>query len=240
MSSKNDKHKMYHVLILDRSGSMCCVQQETIDGFNQNIDAMLEDQRDEIEQYICLVTFANDVQMPIWIKSLDSVTKLNKDSYNPAGGTALYDAIGMAVAKLKNDIGDEIKAEKANVIITIFSDGWENASSEWRDFEKLKAYMDELRGSRMWTFTFIGCDWGSLKTARDLGLGRGNVMSFNAGGRGTEAAFRGLAKSRKRFTSGIIRASCMAQGDSTAFAESIDALQSEDFFEADKADEDDK
>ncbi len=80
MSENTDKHKLYHVLVLDRSGSMGGVVADTIGGFNQNLSGMREDQRDEIEQRVCLVTFANDVEMPVWCKPLDEVSDLGRST----------------------------------------------------------------------------------------------------------------------------------------------------------------
>jgi uncharacterized protein YegL len=225
--SKKDKHKLYHVLVLDRSGSMQNVKKDTIGGFNQNIDSMINDQRDEIEQYVCLATFANHVQMSIWKEPLESVEKLDGSSYRPSGGTALYDAIGLSITKLREDIGDEIEDEKANVIVTIFSDGDENSSKEWRDFGKLKSLMDELTDSRMWTFTFIGCDEGSLETARNLGISQGNTMRFDAGSEGTQKAFLGLAKARCNFTSSLAQNSSLSGAER---ASAMDDLKQVDFF----------
>ncbi len=141
------------------------------------------------------------------------------------------------MTRLESEIKDEIENEKANVIVTVFTDGEENSSVEWRDFSKLKAMMDRLRESRMWTFTLIGCDEGTLDTARDLGLDQGSVLRYASGSAGTQRAFKSLDAARSRYTSGVISASLMrSSGDEAAFDTAMDHVVGANFFNESDAD----
>jgi hypothetical protein len=205
-SSGRPKHEIHHLLILDKSGSMGSVVKETISGFNENLVSIRGFDDPNIDQHVSVVLFDAEVEMPSWRVKADKIEDLNDKTYILGSTTALYDAIGMGVAKLRTDIGDKINDKNANVIVTVFTDGGENSSNEFSDFSKLKAMMDELRSTRMWTFTFIGCSEDGLGQAADLGFGAGATMAYVAGGHGTKAAMSATSRGRDRYMMNVASA----------------------------------
>ena len=228
--TESTKHEIHHLMILDSSGSMSTVKQDTIGGFNENLKALRnEETPDNIEQVISLVTFSDKINLDaaIWREKLEKIDDLSDESYMPGGGTALFDAIGMSVNKLEQEIKSKLDGEDANVVVTIFTDGEENSSREFNDFSKLQALIKRLQDSRMWTFSFIGCDEKTLEAAKTMGISAANVMRYAAGSAGTQKAFADLATSRNAYVSKV---STAVRSKGTAdYASNLRATQA-DFF----------
>ena len=87
------------VFILDRSGSMGGLEQDTIGGFN----AMLTRQKEqEGEANVTTILFDHEVQLLHDRFPLKAVAPLTEKDYYVRGGTALLDAIGYGVEKMAN------------------------------------------------------------------------------------------------------------------------------------------
>jgi len=227
------KHTICHVLILDKSGSMTSVRQSTIDGFNENLIALRKEQENdsEIEQKLYFVTFNDSVSCDIWDKPVNQIKDLTTNTYSPSGSTALYEAIGKTVQRLSEEIRDQLTSQSVNVVVTIFTDGGENSSSqEWRDFGKLKTILEEFRSSRAWTFTFIGCDENTLKTAKELGFSVNNTLNYVPSEKGTKNAFDTLRTSRISYVSKVKSAVRARSTDNKEAADELMSLTTQDFF----------
>ena len=114
------------VFILDRSGSMGGLEQDTIGGFN----AMLTRQKEqEGEANVTTILFDHEVQLLHDRFPLKAVAPLTEKDYYVRGCTALLDAIGYGVEKMANiqrHLPESERTEK--VIFVITTDGLENAS----------------------------------------------------------------------------------------------------------------
>ena len=87
------------VFILDRSGSMGGLEQDTISGFN----AMLTRQKEqEGEANVTTILFDHEVQLLHDRFPLKAVAPLTEKDYYVRGCTALLDAIGYGVEKMVN------------------------------------------------------------------------------------------------------------------------------------------
>ena len=79
------------VFILDRSGSMCGLEADTIGGFNSMLD---QQKQQEGEAYISTVLFDHETQVLHDRLPLDRVPPMTKEEYFVRGNTALLDAAG--------------------------------------------------------------------------------------------------------------------------------------------------
>ena len=73
------------------------------------------------------------------------------DNYRPDGMTAMLDAIGISLVQLKAHLN---QLENATAVVTIISDGMENASTVW-DLGQVVALIDELKEQGV-MFVFMG------------------------------------------------------------------------------------
>jgi Mg-chelatase subunit ChlD len=150
------KHQVHNLIILDESGSMLSIRENTIEGFNEIVQTTkgIEIQFPEQEHYISLISF-NGLGTKI-LHFIDPVSKLEQiddKKYNPDASTPLYDAMGFALNKLHQVVKD---LKDYNVLVTVFTDGEENASREFSG-EAIKKLVEKLTAEN-WTFTYIGTD----------------------------------------------------------------------------------
>ena len=97
---------------------------------------------------------------------------INDSSYKPASLTPLYDAMAFSISNLKQYLEGK---ENYSVLVTILTDGEENASKEYTGIE-ISRLVEELK-SQNWTFTYIGTDHDVEKMALMLNIN--NTMSFD-------------------------------------------------------------
>jgi uncharacterized protein YegL len=165
------KKRAFNLIIVDESGSMMSMKQAAIDSVNETLQTIraAEKKHPELEQYVSLVTFNDDVKTINDCASATEVKELTNNSYSPNCCTALYDAIGMSVHKLKEKV-----APSDCVLVTIVTDGYENASREYND-RHIKALIEDLK-KQNWVFTYIGTDHDVTAVADNLSIN--NTMSF--------------------------------------------------------------
>ena len=110
--------------------------------------------------------------------------------YSPCGCTPLYDAVGMTLTRL-NDVLDR---EKSMAYVTIITDGYENASTDYT-LKQVVQLIEQLK-HRDVIFSFIGANID----AHDYGvkLHITNVMQFTQDNAGTQEMWRRERESKQR------------------------------------------
>ncbi len=188
--------KIYNLIVLDKSSSMSCVRDITINGLNEQLQSIRKSQKDfpEQEQIICFATFSNNVDCDLkWNKPISEVEDFTSVDCN--GMTALHDAIGVSITKLREEIKDALSNRTATVMVSIFTDGQENCSREFNR-EQAKTLVEEIKQGGMWTVSFIGCGDDVFNVASSYSISRGDTLSYAAGAVGTQQAFATMARSR--------------------------------------------
>lgn len=168
--------KVYNLIILDESGSMDSIKKATISGFNELVQTIkgIEKKFPEQQHFISFITFNGlGVKTHLDKKAVSSLTMIDEKTYQPDSMTPLYDAIGLSVLKLRVDVAGQ---ENANVLVTILTDGEENASKEFNG-QQVKGIIDEQK-AKGWTFTYIGANHDVEKVASSLSIT--NTMQFEA------------------------------------------------------------
>lgn len=155
------------VFILDKSGSMGGLESDTIGGFNANLKA-----HRELGGDVRVTTVLFDTKYQLLHDRLDinAIAPMTEKEYQAGGGTALLDAVGETVHKLRNvqkQTAEEHRAEK--VIFVIITDGEENSSREYRycDIKKLIEHQQKKYG---WEFIFLGANIDAFAEAGKLGI----------------------------------------------------------------------
>jgi len=179
-----DPIQINHIFfVLDKSGSMCSLRQQTVDNFNEQLQDMKKDINTKQVNLISLITFAGarfirDVRES---QPLSQFEEIKLEDYEPDGCTALYDAIGHAIMKADVSI-DKYKNFDNAALIVILSDGGENASTEFNN-EKITELIKNRQDSGKFTFTFMGCGEIVRRQAYQIGIPQGNttVWDYNPG-----------------------------------------------------------
>jgi uncharacterized protein YegL len=178
------------VFILDRSGSMSGLEDDTIGGFN----GMIAKQKTEPgEAVITTVLFDDQYELLHDRVGLKGVEPITGDDYFVRGTTALLDAIGRSVDKIRNaqkKTSEDEKAEKVMFVIT--TDGQENASREY-GYDKIKG-MIEKQKELGWEFLFIGANIDAVETAMKFGISADCAANYHADSYGTGIIFNAVNK----------------------------------------------
>lgn len=172
------KAHIYNLIIVDESGSMSHLREVTLSGINETIGTIRNAQKEfgeTQEQNLTLVTFDSDSNRPdvrtlIDCQPIDEVGEF-KD-YMPNGCTPLYDAMGQSLTRLHNKIK---KDADASAVVTVLTDGLENASREWRA-DSLRRLIEQLK-EEGWSFSYMGSAH-NVKEVTDL-LSIENVVEFS-------------------------------------------------------------
>ncbi|MDY0102985.1 MAG: hypothetical protein RBS07_08580 [Lentimicrobium sp.] len=168
--------KVYNLIILDESGSMDSIKNATIGGFNELVQTIkgIEKQYPEQAHFISFVTFNGfGIKTHLDKQAVINLSEIDGKSYQPNSMTPLYDAIGLSVLKLRVDLAGQ---ENVSVLVTILTDGEENASKEFTGAQ-IKSIIDEQKALG-WTFTYIGANQDVEKVAATISIT--NTMCFNA------------------------------------------------------------
>lgn len=161
----------YITFVLDETGSMVSVKNETITGFNDYIKTMRKELDGEDIKF-SLMKF-NSIRKDFLFLDvgLFDVPELSNINYIPSSFTPLYDAFGYALQQMETkDLSPDDK-----VIITVLTDGEENSS---RDFtaEQVKSMIGDHPD---WQISFLGADIDAWATGSTLGLTRGQTYSYD-------------------------------------------------------------
>jgi len=195
------KSNYTHVsLVLDRSGSMSSIAQDTIGGFNR----FITDQRAVPgDCTVTLVQFdTHAIETVCDARPVHQAPLLNERTFLPRGGTPLYDAIGQTIHATGKFLKDKPEAERpAKVVFVIITDGEENSSREFtqaRVFELIK----EQRDIYKWEFVFIGANQDAFAVGTALGVAGANCYSNVANTAGTSATYGALSSNLRMMRCG--------------------------------------
>ena len=211
--------------VLDRSGSMRQVAEDSIGGFN----TFLEDQKKlDGEAKVSVVLFDHEYEVLHDFVDLKDVPTLDSETYVPRGMTALLDAVGRTV----DDIGDKLKKMKEkdrpeNVVFVILTDGYENQSVEYK-VEQIKNMIDHQQDKYNWSFVFLGANQDAFSAATSFGIKDQFVSNYTGDSMGTKHAYGAMSASV-----GAIRC-CATKGFSTQ--DWMDKNKSEDSDDDSKTD----
>ena len=187
-----NKDYTHIVVLLDRSGSMDDIRDDTIGGFN----TFLKQQQEETGS--ATLTFVQfDSQDPYEVihrfRAVKTVQALTRENYTPRAQTPLLDAMGRAISDLEESLAAiEPEGRPGQVLVAIVTDGMENASTEYTRDSILR--MVERKKKEGWTFVFLSADLDAIGEAHHLGIDRAATMLFEKTGGGSLRAWRKISK----------------------------------------------
>ena len=170
------------VFILDRSGSMAGLEDDTIGGFN----AMIEKQKgEEGEALVSTVLFDHLSEVVHDRVELQKIRPMTRREYYVRGCTALLDAVGRAIHHIGNVhkyAREEDRPEKTIFVIT--TDGMENASRLYT-YEKVKAMIEHEQQKYGWEFLFLGANIDAAREGARFGIRPERAVTYKCDAEGT-------------------------------------------------------
>ena len=179
------------VFILDRSGSMSGLEDDTIGGFN----AMIQKQKAEDgEAYVSTVLFDNHTEVIHDRVNIQKIQPMTRKDYYVRGCTALLDAVGKAIHHIGNVhkyAREEDRPEKTIFVIT--TDGMENASREY-NYARLKTMIERQKEKYGWEFLFLGANIDAAKEAARFGIDEDRAANYHADRQGTAVIYEAMSE----------------------------------------------
>lgn len=192
-----DKNLTEIVCVMDKSGSMFALRDDTIGGFNNYI---AEQKKLPGNAKVTLIQFNHEYKIEYNGLDIASVQDLTRESYVPGGNTSLYDAVGFAV----NTVGarlasvDEDK-RPSQVIVLVITDGQENSSKEFKG-DKVKSMVSHQIEKYNWKFVYLG--GGDLDTHKNQGLNLGfsanNIYNYTTDSDHTKGVYQAISNGTTR------------------------------------------
>jgi len=178
------------VFLLDRSGSMAGLEEDTIGGFN----SMIKDQLNESgDAYVTTVLFDNLFETLHDRVKLAEVPEMTKKDYFVRGSTALLDAVGSTIEHI-SVIHRYAKPEDvpARTLFVITTDGMENSSRKFTSKDVKK--MIEAKKEEGWEFIFVGANIDAVETAGSYGIDAECALDYHADKKGTKKVYEALSR----------------------------------------------
>ena len=170
------------VFIIDRSGSMSGLEQDTIGGFN----SMIKQQKNaEGEALISTILFDNVSEVLHDRINVKDIQPLTDHDYMVRGCTALLDAIGGAIHHIGN-IHKYARQEDIpeHTMFVITTDGMENASRYYSS-NKVKEMIERQKIKYGWEFLFLGANIDAVETAGLFGIDEDRAVNYQCDSEGT-------------------------------------------------------
>jgi len=173
------------IFLLDRSGSMEGLENDTIGGFNAFVRKQCQL---EGETLLTTVLFDHEYEI-LWNGIEANKVQLTNKKYFVRGTTALLDAIGRTIL----DVGTRLKntneqSRPGKVLFVITTDGMENASSEFT-YQKVRELIEHQTKKYNWEFIFLGANIDSTEEAINIGIAKENAYDFEASSDGVEKMY---------------------------------------------------
>ena len=177
------------VFILDRSGSMSGMEDDTVGGMN----AVLEQHKQlEGQAQVSVVLFDHETQVLYDREDILDVRPLTRDDYQVRGCTALLDAVGGSIRHINRVQGYLPKQYRAGkVIFVITTDGYENASNRY-SYQQVKEAVQRCTDAG-WEFLFLGANIDAAAEAAKLGIQEDRAATYYADSCGSQAMHEAIS-----------------------------------------------
>lgn len=178
------------VFIVDKSGSMGGLVDDTIGGFN----TMLAEQQAEVgDAVVTTVLFDRGYELLHDRINIKAVCPLTRKDYKIGGGTALLDAIGKTIHKIRaaqKNTKEEYRPNKT--MFVIITDGQENSSRKYTA-QDIREKIEHQKTKYGWEFVFFGANMDAISEAANIGIDAAHAQNYNADAVGTGMAWRAMS-----------------------------------------------
>lgn len=167
-------------LCLDASGSMRGISGDVIQGFNSYLADLKEQVAERyFDAQLVLLKFNTTLRglSPV-TTTLSDFEALTPRTYHPDGWTPLYDAVGVMIDTIQEQIDQE--RYEGGVLLIVHTDGQENESVRFT--QRQVRDLVEKKEREGWNFLYIGVGKKQEQAedqGRDLGISLGTVLSVS-------------------------------------------------------------
>jgi len=193
---KTPGEDLFISIILDRSGSMGSVRDDTIGAIN----ALVSDIATQDGKTLLTLTQFDSQSVDVILDAapIDRVPPLTHATFQPRGSTPLLDAVGNTLSTMQRTI--ERIGWTGSILVVVVTDGQENASTQWTRtsvFALVKAL--EAAG---WGFTYLGASPDAYADAQQLGFAAGSTSRWEHDGRNVASVGQSISAQAGRWRKG--------------------------------------
>jgi len=185
-------------VVMDASGSMAPLKNDTIKGFN----GFLEEQRAlPGEATLTLCIFNTKSELLFESEPIKSVRNLTEKDYNPSGGTALLDAIGKTISSTEKKIAAMKEEDRpSKVLFMIITDGEENSSSSYKIEVIKEMVVGHQQEATPWEFVFVGAQGiDAISVGNSFGVASHNAVMYSADVIGTNRMYESMTRGTTKY-----------------------------------------
>lgn len=177
------KNKTEIVLIVDNSGSMQSIKEDSEGG----LKTFLDGQRTVIGE--CGVTHYRFSTTTEKIFENVPIQDVEDIKIRPTSWTALLDAVGIAIKEVGLRLENTIEEQRPELVIfLIITDGQENSSKEFTS-EQINEMIKHQEEKYNWQFVYIGANHDAWQTGGQYGISLGKSMTYNTSYSGMAATY---------------------------------------------------
>ena len=187
------------VFILDMSGSMGHLTDDTVGGFNS---VLKEQANKDGEVFVTTYLFNNNSRMLHDRLPIAEVPAMTNADYRAAGYTALIDALGDAIRHIVS-IHRYARPEDipAHTIFVVTTDGMENASHKYSS-DQVKKMITHEQEKYGWEFIFLAANIDAVETAERYGIRSERAVNYRDDSLGTTRVYESINHAVRAVRSG--------------------------------------
>ena len=211
-----DKNYTSITLVLDRSGSMEKIKNDTVGALTNFIREQKKfDYDNDLKTDITFIEFDDEYKI---ICRGENLKDFSLPEFRPRGWTALFDAVGRAIV----DTGSRLDGMPSNrrpskVLFVILTDGEENSSKEYKRHQ-IADMIKHQREKYSWEFMYLGVGVDAFKTAQTINIPTWTTMNIGANSLGLASASSSLSAVVGNYKIGATTGASFTQSDYAAQA----------------------
>lgn len=183
-----NKKTLEIIFVIDKSGSMSGLEEETINGYNEFLS---KEKESGDNTFVTTLLFNHENKFIHRREQITEVNLMTKEDYYPSGTTSLYDAVGMAInyIELENQIKEKADSK---VIFVIITDGMENSSINY-SHNLINKMIKEKRDKSKWEFIFLGTNFDVEEFATSINIDIENTIKFEYSKDGIKSNYEAMS-----------------------------------------------
>jgi hypothetical protein len=201
--------------LLDRTGSMEAIRDDTIGAFNTYLDTL---KRDSEGLYFTLIQFDSMGVDKLYVNEpVKNVPQLTRETFVPRASTPLIDAAYKTIKAVEKAVSGN---PSNKVVICIQTDGQENSSTE-HSWDALNALIKE-KFEAGWQFNFMGAGIDAYQQASRMGISADQTVAYSKDAAATRMAFRASAENTALYSRGSLRSTAYSKKQKRAAGDKFD------------------
>jgi len=196
------------VVVLDSSGSMATIFDDTVAGFNHFLKSQKEAPGEATMTFIEFAKgklvdgfgrlvgpvfgsiqnskpfdkFYNPIRLDVDMKldfiPVENVRELDKTTYVPNGGTPLLDTIGETIVPTGKSLAALPESLRPSKVLFVIITDGEENASRYYDLKTIKEMTTHQTDVYKWEFVYLGANQDAIAVGTSFGIRAGSIISY--------------------------------------------------------------